>query len=109
MAGLLAADPPRAGLELFQYVAIADLRDGGAVLVIVAVLLVLGRLCVSSRISEAGLFSGAAALFGTLVLAVNRFRDRFDERAMRIMNRIAGLAIGAFGVVTFLIVLKHGR
>ena len=45
----------------------------------------------------------------TLVLLVNRFRDRFDERAMRAMNRIAGIAIGGFGVVTFLIGIRHGR
>ena len=49
-----------------------DLGQGQMLYLGVAtVLLVLGRLCVSSRISEAGLFSGAAALFGTLVLAVN--------------------------------------
>jgi hypothetical protein len=43
------------------------------------------------------------------VLLVNRFRDRFDRAAMCWMNPIAGVAIGGFGVVTFLIGLKHGR
>ena len=44
-----------------------------------------------------------------LVLLVDRFRDKFDEHAMRVMNRIAGVAIGGFGMVTFLIGIIHGR
>jgi threonine/homoserine/homoserine lactone efflux protein len=56
----------------------------------------------------AGIFCGSMLWWVTLVLMVNRFRDRFD-RHMRAMNRIAGLAIGGFGVVTFFIGLKHGR
>ena len=57
----------------------------------------------------AGIFCGSMLWWVTLVLMVNRFRDRFNRQAMRAMNRVAGLAIGAFGVVTFLIGLKHGR
>ena len=56
-----------------------------------------------------GIFCGSMLWWVILVLIVNRFRDRFDQRAMRGMNRIAGLAIGGFGVVTFLIGIKHGR
>jgi threonine/homoserine/homoserine lactone efflux protein len=56
-----------------------------------------------------GIFLGSMLWWVILVLVVNRFRDRFDQKAMRWMNRIAGLAIGGFGVVTFLIGLKHGR
>jgi len=56
-----------------------------------------------------GIFCGSMLWWVTLVLIVNRFRDRFDQRAIRWMNRIAGLAIGGFGIVTFLIGLKHGR
>ncbi len=56
-----------------------------------------------------GIFCGSMLWWVTLVLMVNQFRERFDLRAMRGMNRIAGLAIGGFGVVTFLIGLKHGR
>jgi threonine/homoserine/homoserine lactone efflux protein len=56
-----------------------------------------------------GIFVGSMLWWVTLVLMVNRFRDRFDPRAMRGMNRIAGLAIGGFGVVTFLIGIHHGR
>lgn len=56
-----------------------------------------------------GIFLGSMAWWVTLVLVVNRFRDRFDQKAMQGMNRIAGLAIGGFGVVTFLLGIKHGR
>jgi threonine/homoserine/homoserine lactone efflux protein len=56
-----------------------------------------------------GIFCGSMLWWVSLVLMVDRFRGRFDLRAMRGMNRIAGLAIGGFGVVTFLIGLKHGR
>jgi threonine/homoserine/homoserine lactone efflux protein len=57
----------------------------------------------------AGIFCGSMLWWVILVLMVNRFRDRFDQRAMGWMNRIAGLAIGGFGIATFLIGIKHGR
>jgi threonine/homoserine/homoserine lactone efflux protein len=56
-----------------------------------------------------GIFCGSMLWWVILVLMVNRFRDRFDQRAIRLMNRIAGLAIGGFGIVTFLMGLRHGR
>jgi threonine/homoserine/homoserine lactone efflux protein len=56
-----------------------------------------------------GIFLGSMLWWVVLVLLVSRFRDRFDQKAMCWMNRIAGLAIGGFGVVTFLIGLKNGR
>jgi threonine/homoserine/homoserine lactone efflux protein len=56
-----------------------------------------------------GIFCGSMLWWVPLVLLVNRFRDRFDERAMRAMNHIAGIAIGGFGVATFLIGIRNGR
>jgi threonine/homoserine/homoserine lactone efflux protein len=56
-----------------------------------------------------GIFCGSMLWWIILVLLVNHFRDRFDERAMWVMNRIAGIAIGGFGVTTFLIGIYHGR
>jgi threonine/homoserine/homoserine lactone efflux protein len=56
-----------------------------------------------------GIFCGSMLWWVTLVLLVNRFRDRFNQQAMRWLNRIAGLAIGGFGIVTLAIGLKHGR
>jgi threonine/homoserine/homoserine lactone efflux protein len=55
-----------------------------------------------------GIFCGSMLWWVALVLMVNRFRDRFNQRAMRIMNQIAGLAIGGFGVATLFIGIKHG-
>jgi threonine/homoserine/homoserine lactone efflux protein len=57
----------------------------------------------------AGIFAGSMLWWLTLVLLVNRFRDRFNQGALRAMNRVAGVAIGAFGIVTFVIGLKHPR
>ena len=56
-----------------------------------------------------GIFCGSMLWWVALVLLVNRFRERFDGPAMGWMNRVAGLAIGGFGVVTFLIGLMRGR
>jgi len=50
-----------------------------------------------------GIFAGAMCWWVTLVLIADHFRARFDERAMRWMNRIAGVAIGGFGAVAFLL------
>jgi threonine/homoserine/homoserine lactone efflux protein len=36
-----------------------------------------------------------------LSVIVNHFRDRFNDRLLRLMNRFAGVAIGGFGVATF--------
>jgi threonine/homoserine/homoserine lactone efflux protein len=56
-----------------------------------------------------GIFAGSMLWWTILVLTVNRFRDRFDGNAMRTMNRVAGIAIGGFGLATFLIGLNHPR
>lgn len=52
-----------------------------------------------------GIFCGAMIWWIAVVLAGSHFRGRFDDRATLWMNRIAGLAIGAFGIVT--LVLSH--
>jgi threonine/homoserine/homoserine lactone efflux protein len=51
----------------------------------------------------AGIFTGAMLWWVVLSLAANHFRDRFDDRAVLWMNRIAGLAIGGFGILTMLL------
>src|SRR5581483_3937392 len=58
-----------------------------------------------TSIMVAGIFAGAMLWWIILTFASNHFRDRFDEHATAWMNRIAGLAIGAFGVLTM--VLSH--
>ena len=57
----------------------------------------------------AGIFTGSMLWWVILVMLVNHFRDRFDARAMTWMNRVAGVAIGGFGIVTLLIGLHRGR
>jgi threonine/homoserine/homoserine lactone efflux protein len=54
-----------------------------------------------------GIFCGSMLWWIVLTGIVNRFRDRFNDRSMLWMNRIAGIAIGGFGVLAFL--LSGGR
>jgi threonine/homoserine/homoserine lactone efflux protein len=55
----------------------------------------------------AGIFSGAMLWWILLAAATNHFRKRFDDRAMLWMNRIAGLAIGGFGIATLALSRWH--
>ena len=48
-----------------------------------------------------GIFCGSMAWWIVLSVIVNCFRDRFNDRLLLLMNRFAGLAIGAFGVAAF--------
>lgn len=54
----------------------------------------------------AGIFAGSMLWWITLAAITDRFRGRFDDRTMVWMNRIAGLAIGGFGVA--IIILSRG-
>jgi len=56
-----------------------------------------------------GIFCGSMLWWIVLTEIVHRMRDRFDAGTIGWMNRIAGLAIGAFGVLTFVIGITHGR
>jgi threonine/homoserine/homoserine lactone efflux protein len=60
-----------------------------------------------SLLLVAGIFCGSTMWWVILVGVVNRARDRFNDRAMFWINRIAGIAIGGFGVLAF--VLSRGR
>ena len=54
-----------------------------------------------------GIFCGSMVWWIVLSSIVNRFRDRFNDRTLLLMNRVAGLAIGGFGVAAF--VLRRTR
>jgi threonine/homoserine/homoserine lactone efflux protein len=54
-----------------------------------------------------GIFVGSMLWWVILTGTVNYFRDRFSNRTMLWMNRIAGLAIGAFGLLTILTSRSH--
>jgi threonine/homoserine/homoserine lactone efflux protein len=56
-----------------------------------------------------GIFCGSMLWWVVLVTLVNWLRDRFNDNSIRWMNRIAGLAIGGFGLFTFALGLSHGR
>ena len=50
-----------------------------------------------------GIFCGSMAWWIVLTGVVCRLRDKFNDHAMLWLNRIAGLAIGGFGVVSFVL------
>jgi threonine/homoserine/homoserine lactone efflux protein len=50
-----------------------------------------------------GIFCGSMVWWIVLSSIVNYFRDRFNDRILLLMNRFAGLAIGGFGVATFVL------
>jgi len=50
-----------------------------------------------------GIFCGSMVWWIVLCSIVNRFRDRFNDRNLLLMNRFAGLAIGGFGVVALVL------
>jgi threonine/homoserine/homoserine lactone efflux protein len=56
-----------------------------------------------------GIFCGSMAWWIILTETVHRLRGRFNERTICWMNRAAGLAIGSFGLLTFVLGLVHGR
>jgi threonine/homoserine/homoserine lactone efflux protein len=84
-----------------------NLTNPTTVLSFLAVLAVLGlsehRAAWLTLVMIGGIFAGSMAWWLLLTGVTNRFRERFDDRAMMWMNRIGGLAIGAFGVVMFVL------
>jgi threonine/homoserine/homoserine lactone efflux protein len=48
-----------------------------------------------------GIFCGSMMWWIVLSVIVNHFRNRFNDRLLRLMNRFAGVAIGGFGVAAF--------
>jgi len=82
---------------------VLDLTNPTAVLSFLALLAVLGlsekRAAWLTLIMIGGIFAGSMAWWLLLVGITHRFRDKFNDRALFWMNRIAGVAIGGFGVV----------
>jgi threonine/homoserine/homoserine lactone efflux protein len=50
-----------------------------------------------------GIFAGSMLWWIILVVGSNHFRDKVNDRVTLWMNRIAGLAIGAFGVLMLIL------
>jgi threonine/homoserine/homoserine lactone efflux protein len=84
-----------------------NLTNPTTVLSFLAVLAVLGlsehRAAWLTLIMIGGIFIGSMAWWLILTGVTNHFRDRFNDKAMLWMNRIGGIAIGAFGVLMFLL------
>ncbi len=87
-----------------------NLTNPTTVLSFLAVLAVLGmsrpREWWHTLILVGGIFSGAMMWWVTLALVVGHFRERFNDRSLLLMNRIAGGAIGAFGAITILLAYR---
>ncbi|MBZ5617671.1 MAG: LysE family transporter [Acidobacteriia bacterium] len=56
-----------------------------------------------------GIFCGTMLWWVILTGIANRLRDRFTNNAMVWMNRIGGLAIGTFGMISLLLSRSHPR
>jgi len=89
-----------------------NLTNPTTVLSFLAVLAVLGmakqRAWWHTSLLVGGIFGGSMFWWTTLAVIAGHFRDRFDERSMLWMNRIAGLAIGGFGAFT-MVLARHGK
>lgn len=55
----------------------------------------------------AGIFCGSMTWWIILASGVNLLRGKVNDRAMRWMNRVAGIAIGCFGLVNVLLSRGH--
>jgi threonine/homoserine/homoserine lactone efflux protein len=51
-----------------------------------------------SLLVVSGILAGAMLWWLIVAVTASHFRDRMDDRALRKMNRIAGVALGAFGL-----------
>jgi threonine/homoserine/homoserine lactone efflux protein len=54
-----------------------------------------------------GILAGSMLWWILLTMATTHFRDRFDDHAILWMNRIAGFAIGGFGIATLALSRWH--
>jgi threonine/homoserine/homoserine lactone efflux protein len=90
-----------------------NLTNPTTVLSFLAVLAVLGlsahRATWLTLVLIGGIFAGAMAWWLILIAVTNRFRDKFNDRAMFWMNRIGGMAIGAFGAIMMALGLSGGK
>ncbi len=84
-----------------------NLTNPTTVLSFLAVLAVLGlsgsRPPGQTLVMVGGIFTGSMAWWLFLIGITHHFREKFDDRALFRMNRIAGIAIGAFGVLMFIL------
>lgn len=90
-----------------------NLTNPTTILSFLAVLAALGmrghRVWWATLLVVGGIFVGSMLWWITLALAADHFRNRFNDRAMLWMNRIAGIAIGGFGILTMILSRWHAK
>jgi threonine/homoserine/homoserine lactone efflux protein len=110
---LQAQDQGEASGADFSSTQLLTLTNPTTVLSFLAVLVALGAGQHHARwltlLLVLGIFLGSMLWWVVLVAVVNWLRDRFNNRTLLWMNRIAGVAIGVFGVLTFVLGLSHRR
>jgi len=103
----------RSGESDYASTLLLNLTNPTTVLSFLAVLAALGmsdsRTSWLSLLLVVGIFCGSMLWWVVLISVINRVRDRFNDRAVLWMNRIAGVAIGGFGVVTFALSRSHPK
>lgn len=91
----------------FESTFLLTLTNPTTVLSFIAVLAALGmdqhRKWWLTAFLVAGIFLGSMLWWIVLSSIMSALRDRFNDRGLLWMNRIAGLAIGGFGVASFLL------
>jgi len=109
--GSLQEDGRKSTHSDFVSTFLLTLTNPTTVLSFIAVLAVLGmserRHWWMTLFLVAGIFTGSMTWWLILTGVVNRLRDKITDRTMRWMNRIAGMAIGAFGVLNFVLSKGH--
>jgi len=109
--GTLKADADEEANSDFISALLLTLTNPTTVLSFIAVLATLGlgerRPLWQTSLLVGGIFVGAMIWWIVLVAAINLLRDKFNDRGIRWMNRVGGLAIALFGLVN--IVLSRGH
>jgi threonine/homoserine/homoserine lactone efflux protein len=109
---LLAAVPARSSAHSeFVSTLFLTLTNPTTVLSFLAVLALLGlgrqRLPWETSSLVAGIFCGSMMWWTLLASGANLLRGRITDRSMRWMNRVAGVAIGGFGLVNVVLSRWH--
>jgi len=88
-----------------------NLTNPTTVLSFLAVLAVLGlserRPPLLTLLMIGGIFAGSMIWWLILIGLIYKLRDKFNDRALFWMNRIGGMAIGAFGLIMILLGASH--
>jgi threonine/homoserine/homoserine lactone efflux protein len=108
---LHAGDDDSSANSDFVSAFVLNLTNPTTVLSYIAVLATLGlgrqRALWQTSLLVAGIFCGSMTWWTILVSAANRLRSRITDHTMRWMNHVAGIAIGAFGLVNVLLSRGH--